>query len=1060
MAACPACGTDNPQGAKFCSECGSALGVSPTSSEEIRKTVTILFCDVTGSTELGEQLDPESLRKIMGRYFDEMRAVIERHGGTVEKFIGDAVMAVFGIPSLHEDDALRSVRAASEMRSALEDLNRGLERDFGVRLETRIGVNTGEVLVGTASSDFGRVTGDPVNTAARLETAARPGEILIGQDTHRLVQDAVQAEAVEPLTLKGKASPVPAYRVLDVLPGTAAPPRSLRSPIVGRGRELEDLQRAFDRAIQDRTCLLFTVLGAAGAGKSRLTEEFVARVEGSAHIVTGRCLPYGEGITYWPIAQAVRAVLDVHDFDRPEEVVSRLARTVDGDDHAEAIAGRLAQILGVAEGHAAPEETAWAIRRFLEILATEQPVIAIWEDVHWAEPAFLDAIDHIADRARDAPLLVICTARPEFLDTRPAWGGGKLRASALSLPPLDAVTSAELVANLLGGAGLPAEATERVNDAGGGNPLFVEQMVSMLIDDGLLVRDNGEWKPTGDLSTVAVPPSVAALLAARLDRLGDDERRAIECASVIGKEFYLGAVRDLLPEHLREDALALILSLVRKELVREERSTLPGELAFEFRHILIRDATYAAIPKERRAAQHERFAEWAVRVAGDRIEEQEEIVGYHLEQAFRYRQALGPLDDVARELSKRAAARLAAAGSRALVRPDYVAAANLLGRAAALIEREDPDRVAILTDLAWVLHEQGRLEDAQETISEAAHRAEGGDPTLRARVTITRWSMTPDSPGWHEHARADAEQAVTIFERAGDHPGLASAWNLIANTEWERGRAGAQLIAIDRALEHARLGGTVFEESGALYGTTAGLVRGPTPVSEGIARAESLVEEYGRNREVVAIMSHALAHLRARLGDFDAARDALKTYRAYLWDTGQVLPYWRSMEVAFDVEMLAGDAEEACRAAEEGWTQLTAMHDRWAYLAAFLAQGRYALGRLAEAEVAAAVAVGSADGIERALGLGVLAKLRAGGGAADQALESVAEAVSLVDRTDFLFDRGTVHLDRAETMRLLGREDEARLAADEAARLFDLKGDVISARRARTFLTDRGVALE
>jgi class 3 adenylate cyclase/tetratricopeptide (TPR) repeat protein len=1055
MAACPDCGTDNPQGAKFCSECGAALASSPVApGEETRKTVTILFCDVTGSTELGEQLDPESLRKIMGRYFDQMRAVIERHGGVVEKFIGDAVMAVFGIPTLHEDDALRAVRAGSEMRSALEELNLELERDFGVRLETRIGVNTGEVLVGVGTAEFGKVTGDPVNTAARLETSARPGEILIGQDTYRLVRDAVHAEAVEPLALKGKASPVPAHRIVDVLPGTAPPPRSLRSPMVGRGRELEDLQRAFDRAIQDRTCLLFTVLGAAGAGKSRLTEEFADRVGGSAHIVTGRCLPYGEGITYWPVAQAVRAVLDVHDFDRPEEVVSRLARTVDGHDHAEAIAGRLAQILGVAEGHAAPEETAWAIRRFLEILATELPVVAIWEDVHWAEPAFLDAIDHIADWAHDAALLLICTARPEFLDARPAWGGGKLRASALSLPPLDVVTSAELVANLLGGAGLPAEATERVNDAGGGNPLFVEQMVSMLIDDGLLIRDNGEWRPAADLSTVAVPPSVAALLAARLDRLSDDERRAIECASVVGKGFYLGAVRDLLPEHLRENTRALMLSLLRKELVREERSTLPGEEAFEFRHILIRDAAYAAIPKERRAAQHERFAEWAVRIAGDRVEEQEEIVGYHLEQAFRYREALGPLDDTARKLAKRAATRLAAAGSRALTRPDYVAAVNLLGRAAALFEPEDPARLAILPDLAYVLHEQGRLEEAQETITEAAQRAEEGDPTRWAHATITKWSIAPDSPGWHEQARADAEEAVTIFEHAGDHPGLASAWNMIASTEWERGMAGPQLLAIDHALDHARVGGTAFEEIDALHSLTAALVRGPTPVLEGIARAESVVEDYGESREVVAIMCHALAHLRARLGDFDAARDAMQTYRAYFWDTGQVLAYWRSVEVSFDLEMLAGDAEHAWRAAEEGWKHLTEMQDRWAYLAAFLAQGRYALGLLAEAEEAAGVAVGSADGIEHALGLGVLAKIRAVRGVVGEAQESIAEAVSLVDRTDFLFDRGTVHLDRAETMRLLELDTEMRQALDEAAELFDRKGDVVSAKRARTLLAD------
>ena len=296
-------------------------------------------------------------------------------------------------------------------------------------------------------------------------------------------------------------------------------------------------------------------------------------------------------------------------------------------------------MLGIAEGHSAPEETAWAIRRFLEILASERPVIAVWEDVHWAEPALLDAIDHVADWAGDAPILLLCTARPEFLDSRPAWGAGKQRASALTLPPLPADASTQLIANLLGGGRLPADAADRVAEAGGGNPLFVEQMVSMLIDDGLVVREDGGWTPVGDLSSIAVPPSVAALLAARLERLSDDERRAIGSASVIGKVFYVGAVRELLPEPDRANAGPLVRSLVRKELVRETRSTIPGEDAFEFRHILIRDAAYAAIPKERRAEQHRRFADWCVRIAGERIEELEEIVGYHLEQAFRNRES-------------------------------------------------------------------------------------------------------------------------------------------------------------------------------------------------------------------------------------------------------------------------------------------------------------------------------------------------------------------------------------------------------------------------------------
>ncbi len=1055
MTACSSCGAANQADAKFCSNCGSALPAS-SPADEVRKTVTILFCDVTGSTQLGEQLDPESLRKVMARYFDAMRAEIELHGGSVEKFIGDAVMAVFGIPTLHEDDALRAVRAADGMGESLETLNEDLERDFGVRLASRIGVNTGEVLVGPGSADFGRVTGDAVNTAARLETAAQPGEVLIGADTYPLVRDAVDVESVEPRNVKGKAEPVECYRLVGVLAGTAPPPRAFTSPIVGRERELEDVERAFERSVQDRTCMLFTVLGAAGAGKSRLVEEFLSRVGESAQVLVGRCLPYGEGITYWPVAQALRATLELHDFDEPEQVRSRLDGILAREDHADAIAARLSEVLGIAEGHSAPEETAWAIRRFLEILASEQPVIAVWEDVHWAEPALLDAIDHVADWAGDAPILLLCTARPEFLDSRAAWGAGKQRASALTLPPLDAGASTELIANLLGGGRLPADTADRVADAGGGNPLFVEQMVSMLIDDGLVVREEGGWTPVGDLSSIAVPPSVAALLAARLERLTDEERRAIGSASVIGKVFYVGAVQGLLPEPNRANAGPLVRSLARKELVRETRSTIPGEDAFEFRHILIRDAAYAAIPKERRAEQHRRFADWCVRISGERIEELEEIVGYHLEQAFRNRESIGALDEEARALAIEASARLESAGMRAFDRPDMTAATNLLRRAETLLPPEEPRRVTILTALAYALFDTGHVDEARDTVAEAEGRATVvGDPVAVEYATIARWTLVERGVERHEQMRTEANRAIAVFEAAGDQRGLVRAWNLLASIEWLQGHAGAQLNAVERALEHARGGTARYEEHEALDELTSALVRGPTPVSEGIARAERTIEAYPGNREVDALVCHALAHLRARLGEFDAAHAAMDRYRSFWRDTGQTLSYLRSVEVAFDLAMLAGEAEHACDVVEEASRSLSELGDSWPYLAAFLGQGRYAVGRYEDAREAAALPAEQGDAIERSLALGVLAKLAARSGDAETALETIAEAIARVDRTDFLFDRGTVYTDRGETLRLLGREDEARSAFDEAIRLFDQKGDLVSAARVRALGDER-----
>jgi class 3 adenylate cyclase/tetratricopeptide (TPR) repeat protein len=1050
VSACPNCGSENAEGANFCSVCGTGLAAAETA--EVRKTVSIVFCDVTGSTELGERLDPESMRKVMARYFDAMRTALERHGGSVEKFIGDAVMAVFGIPQLHEDDALRAVRAAADMRSALDELNADLERDHEVRLTCRIGVNTGEVLVSASSQDVGRVTGDAVNTAARLETGAEPGEILIGEATHGLVRDAVEAEPVEPMSLRGKAEPVAAYRLMRVMPGTAPPPRALRSAMVGRERELNDLRRAFDRAAEDRTCVLFTVLGAAGEGKSRLVEEFLSSVSETAEVVTGRCLPYGEGITYWPVAEAVREALGLQTFDEPGDVAVRLREAVAGDEHAAAIARRLGEILGSGEGSGSAEETPWAIRRFLEILAAERPLVAIWEDIHWAEPAFLDVVDHVVDWSREAPILVLCTARPEFFETRSDWGGGKGNATTLSLQPLDASASAQLIGNLLGGSGLPPETSGRISEAAGGNPLFVEQMLSMMIDDGQLVASNGGWSAAGDISEISVPASVAALLAARLERLSENERRAIECASVIGKQFYRGAVAHLLPESAGPGADELIRSLIRKELVRPDRSAVPGEDAFRFRHILIRDAAYAAIPKERRADLHEGFADWIVGVGGERADEVDDIVGYHLEQAFRYRDSLGPLDAHGREIGRRASDRLAAAGRRALGRHDLQATTNLLGRAGSLLGTSDPARVSLLPDLAIALWSAGDVESANATIEESIALATDLAPEIGAHVTLARWFVLSELDRPFDEVRADCDRAIRLFDASGDERGLARAWHLIADVEWDLGHAGAQLAALDRALEHARSVGAPFEMAEVLLSATSAIVRGPTPVAEGIAKAEAYVRDYPGNRTVEAYMEHAIAHLRARLGAFEAARVACDRYRRFLLDTGQMIGYWRSAELRFDVEMLAGDLETATSVAEDAHASLMNKGDRWPYLSAFLAQARFAVGRIAEAVDVAELAASSTVAVERALGLGVLARARATEGDPAAAEDQIREAIAIVEQTDFLFDRGTVFLDLAEVERMADRADESRVAVERALAEFEAKGDVVSSARARALL--------
>jgi hypothetical protein len=463
-------------------------------------------------------------------------------------------MAVFGIPTLHEDDALRAVRAAAELRERLVDLNEELERNWGIRVETRTGVNTGRVVTGSAET---LATGDAVNVAARLEQTAAPGEVLLGETTYTLVRDAVSVEPVEPIELKGKRERTRAYRLLEVRAGAAGRERRMGSPMVGRDRQLALLLRAFDNATSDRACHLFTILGSAGVGKSRLAEEFLGSLPAQTRVLRGRCLPYGEGISFWPLAEAVREAAAIAEDDDAARAVRKLASLLAGEESADAMAERVATLIGLIEAIPGGEEEAfWAVRKLFERLADNEPVVAVFDDIHWAEPTFLDLIEHVADWSREAPILLICLARPELLDRRPTWGGGKLNATSLSLEPLSAEESELLIANFLGQAKLVGEARTRIAETAEGNPLFVEEMLGILIDDGRLVRRNNHWVATGDLANISVPPTIQALLAARLDRLEHEERSVIERASVEGQVFHLGGIRTLLSADERPNCRA------------------------------------------------------------------------------------------------------------------------------------------------------------------------------------------------------------------------------------------------------------------------------------------------------------------------------------------------------------------------------------------------------------------------------------------------------------------------------------------------------------------------
>jgi class 3 adenylate cyclase len=713
MPRCSDCGQANLEIARFCLACGAPLVAETHARREMRKRVTIVFADVTGSSELAQRLDPEALRRVMGRYFDEMRRVVERHGGTVEKFIGDAVMAVFGIPVLHEDDALRAVVAANEMREALGSLNAQLERELGVTIRCHIGVNTGEVVAGDAASGQAFATGDAVNVAARLEQVARPDEILVGQPTYRLVRDAVTVEPVEPRALKGKGETGPAFRLLAVAASTQGAMRRPDSPFVGRDHELELLLEASSLVGRDAACRLFTVVGAAGMGKSRLVEEFLARGLDDTVAVRGRCLPYGEGITFWPIKETISEAAGLSADEPAEAAHDRIKALLQTEADADLIIERVLEVLGLAEGVIEHRAHFWAIGRFFESLASRRPLVVVFDDIQWAEPTFLDLVEYVVTELEDSPILLLCIARPELLDLRPSWMQTRPNATIIRLGPLSDDECERLAEGLLGTSELPDQTRSRISGAAEGNPLFVEELVTMLVDEGLLRRHNSSWDVAGDLARIAVPPTIQALLAARIERLGVTERAVLERGSVEGKVFHRDAVLQLSPEADRAAIVDCLPTLVEKDLLKPESTSFAGEEAFRFRHQLLRDAAYASLPKEDRAHLHERFATWLEDKVGERASEYEEMLGYHLEQAHRCRVELGLVGESGSRLADDAAKRLGSAGLRARARGDLPGAANLISRAIELSPPDSDARRELEPSLRDVLFASGGLKSAR-----------------------------------------------------------------------------------------------------------------------------------------------------------------------------------------------------------------------------------------------------------------------------------------------------------------------------------------------------------
>jgi class 3 adenylate cyclase/tetratricopeptide (TPR) repeat protein len=1055
--ACPNCGSANPDGARFCSSCGTALTLEAPAAET-RKTVTVLFCDATSSTALGETMDPESLRNLMTRYFDVMRDVIEFHGGVIEKFIGDAVMAVFGVPTIHEDDALRACRAAVEIRDRLAVLDAAIRADRGATIEWRMGLNTGEVVAGDASARQRIVTGDAVNVAARLEAAAAPGEILLGADTYALVRGGVTAEPVEPLALKGKAEPVPAWRLSSVSETTVRHARPLEAPLVGRRRPLRLLEDAFREAVEERICHLFTILGVAGVGKSRLVEEFIGSVGDQAHVAAGRCLAYGHGITYWPVAEALRHGMGAAEDDTAETTAGRLREVLKDEPDADRIASIVGGLLGVEDSPPAPDEIFWAIRKAFEALARQQPLILVFDDVHWGEPTFLDLVEHMADWTRDAPILLIVMARAELLEMRPAWGGGKRWATTMSLEALSEVESQELVASLLGRAELPADLRRQIGQAAEGNPLFVEELLGKLIDDGFLVTTADGWVPTGDVRQLVIPPTIQALLAARLDGLNGEERTVIERAAVEGKVFHHGAVMEMAPEPMRPQVRERLASLMRMELVRPEQASFSGEEAYRFRHLLIRDAAYQALAKQTRSELHERFAAWLERVATDRLAEYEEIVAYHLEQAYRYRIELGPADAHARALALRAGTLLADAGERADARGDVGATVDLLGRAVELLPDDMSRRRRLLFTLGVRLPEAGDGPRAEQILTDAiveADRANDEGASALAALGLLRVRTSTRSTEMTESLR-EMERLAAILAGVGDESGarLAQAW------------AAFLLFAVGRADEATRRAGALVElgegnepwQREAQMARGVSLVFGPTPVEEAIAELQAQIDST-HGAKWVAGAYRGIGRLRVLQGRFAEARELNALARATFEELGNRNQIADSLRDEGEIEQRAGNTEAAAQLMRESYEAMIATGDR-SYASTIAAQLGGLLLDLDQDNEAwrlgtiACETSSTDDVISQAVGRAVQARVLSRRGEGDAAEALAREAASIMATTDYLAEHGDALVHLAHVLREAGEVDEAVSAAREAVALYDQKGATFFVERTQRLIDD------
>jgi DNA-binding SARP family transcriptional activator len=1003
--------------------------VPKTLDREVRKTISALYVDVRIASAQQKSVDPEALRRVSQRTLDIARIAAEPHGGTVETAAGTTATIVFGLPTVHEDDALRAVRAASEIRDRLVILAAELRADGVLELDFRLGIGTGEVVAGGEGDGIGAI-GEPLSRSSALAQAAESGAIVVDEPTRRLLRDAVVAEPADDR-----------WRVVEVSTDLSLPSTRLASPMIGRERERRRLHDAFEQAVSDRSCQLFTVLGLAGVGKSRLVQEFLAGVAGQALVARGRCLPYGEGITFWPLLEAVKEAVGLDDSDSSEDALAKLSETLSEAGADETGAVQVSEMIGLVEATSGSEGGSAAVQTLFQALSRRQPLVLVFDDIHWGEPTFLDLLEYLAGWMRDAPILLICLARPELLEVRPDWGGGKLNATSILLEPLSDVESAQLICNLAG-ASLEEATRQRIVDASEGNPLFVEEMLALALEGG---------ETDGPL---VVPPTIQALLAARLDRLGEEERAVLDVAAVQGKVFYEEAVTALLSATVSIEVSSALGAAMHKELIRPERPSL-GCRTYRFRHLLIRDAAYDSIPKEVRSDVHERFGLWLEHAAGERLVEYEEIVGYHLEQAYRYRGELGPIDEAGRALARDAAERLGAAGRRAFLRSDAPAGVNLISRAAALLPVDDPARVDLIPNVRTVQGMGGDMSWADKVLTEAVEAAAtSGDRRLAAHALVQRGLLRlfTESDVTPQELVEVAERAIAVFHEFGDDLGLARAWRLTAQAHYLNRHLAACADASERALEHARHAGDRFEEREIAEWLVIALLLGPTRAADATRRCRVLLEEVADEPTLQAEIVGSLGALLAMQGEADGADECVERSRAMMEEAGEsvwVVAFWRSF-----VYMWRGDpvaAEEDLRPGYEALKQI-GERSHFSSLAHALSNALYLQGRYDEAEELTRECEASCrpnDVHSHIMWRAIRAKLFAQKGEVAMAERLARESVALAGASDFYLAHADALMDLAEVLTLRERRGEAARSVSEAIALYEQKGNGLAAARAR-----------